>query len=333
MTRTISRARRPFYRGAARRLRRLIGRRASSALRRARAPAPTQTPVPSVSKADAFRFLNQATMGATQAEADRVVALGYEAWIDEQLLRPASLRTAAHPSAAGAAERPRPAPRPRRHLVPQRRGRVRSTAPARRVRAVGDHGRVAGRRARQSAVSRSPPTTICSRRGASAISATLIEAVTLHPAMGVYLSMLGNQKPNPAANIRPDENYARELMQLFTIGLVELAIDGTPRLDGAGQPIPTYTQPIIEGFAHAYTGWTYAGTANFAQPRPTRRTKRSRCSSTPDFHDTGRSSSSAASRFPAGQGGAAGSRCGARQYLRARRTWARSSRGGSSSGS
>ncbi len=66
----------------------------------------------------------------------------------------------------------------------------------------------------------------------------LIEAVTLHPAMGVYLSMLGNQRPNPAANIRPDENYARELMQLFTIGLVELEHDGTARLDATGPADP-----------------------------------------------------------------------------------------------
>ena len=70
-------------------------------------------------------------------------------------------------------------------------------------------------------------TTTCSRRTPSATSATLMENVTLHPAMGVYLSMLGNQKPDAARNIRPDENYARELMQLFTIGLVELNSDGS----------------------------------------------------------------------------------------------------------
>ena len=62
----------------------------------------------------------------------------------------------------------------------------------------------------------------------------LMEHVTLHPAMGVYLSMLGNRKPDPALNIRPDENYARELMQLFTIGLVQLNPDGTIQTDGLG---------------------------------------------------------------------------------------------------
>ena len=59
----------------------------------------------------------------------------------------------------------------------------------------------------------------------------LMQQVTLHPAMGEYLSMAGNEKPNPALNIRPDENYAREVMQLFSIGLVELNNDGSPKLD------------------------------------------------------------------------------------------------------
>jgi hypothetical protein len=86
------------------------------------------------------------------------------------------------------------------------------------------------------------------------------EAVTLHPMMGIYLSMLGNRKPNAELNIRPDENYARELMQLFTIGLVELNADGTPKLDAHNQPIPTYDQAVVEGFAHVFTGWHWACT-------------------------------------------------------------------------
>ena len=87
----------------------------------------------------------------------------------------------------------------------------------------------------------------------------LMQDVTLHPAMGVYLSMLGNRKPDAARNIRPDENYARELMQLFTIGLVQLE-RGRPLHDRrAGQPIPTYDQSVVEGFANVFTGWTYAG--------------------------------------------------------------------------
>jgi uncharacterized protein (DUF1800 family) len=91
----------------------------------------------------------------------------------------------------------------------------------------------------------------------------LLEAVTLHPAMGVYLSMLGNRKPDADLNIRPDENYAREILQLFSIGLVMLNPDGTVR-DGdpatAGvQPVPTYDQGVVRGFAHVFTGWNFAG--------------------------------------------------------------------------
>ena len=88
----------------------------------------------------------------------------------------------------------------------------------------------------------------------------LLEAVTLSPIMGMYLSMLGNEKPDIERNIRPDENYAREVMQLFSIGLLELNIDGSIKLDAAGNNIPTYDQSTIEGFAHVYTGWNFNGT-------------------------------------------------------------------------
>lgn len=87
----------------------------------------------------------------------------------------------------------------------------------------------------------------------------LLEEVTLHPAMGIYLSTLGNQKPNPELNIRPDENYAREVLQLFSVGLVVLNQDGTPRLDIFGRTMPTYDQFTVRGFAHVFTGWTFDG--------------------------------------------------------------------------
>ncbi|PCJ48815.1 MAG: hypothetical protein COA74_07445 [Gammaproteobacteria bacterium] len=94
----------------------------------------------------------------------------------------------------------------------------------------------------------------------------LLEDVTLHPVMGIYLSMLGNRRPDPQRNIRPDENYAREVMQLFSIGLVMLNQDGTFIQDGEGKAIPTYDQPIIEAFAHVFTGWNFAGTVDFFRP-------------------------------------------------------------------
>jgi uncharacterized protein (DUF1800 family) len=83
----------------------------------------------------------------------------------------------------------------------------------------------------------------------------LLEAVTLNPMMGQYLSMIRNEKADTARNIRPDENYARELMQLFSIGLVELNQDGSVKLDENQQPIPTYDQTTVKELARVFTGW------------------------------------------------------------------------------
>ncbi len=83
----------------------------------------------------------------------------------------------------------------------------------------------------------------------------LLEQVTLHPVMGVYLSMVRNEKANPAENIRPDENFAREVLQLFSIGLYELNTRGEALpLDN---PRPAYTQNQVEEFARVFTGWNY----------------------------------------------------------------------------
>ncbi|MEF1229302.1 DUF1800 family protein, partial [Vibrio fortis] len=86
----------------------------------------------------------------------------------------------------------------------------------------------------------------------------LIESVTLHAAMGDYLSMMANQKADPDNNRFPDENYAREVMQLFSIGLYGLNQDGTDKLDSQGQLIPTYSQDDIENLARVFTGWHIA---------------------------------------------------------------------------
>ena len=91
----------------------------------------------------------------------------------------------------------------------------------------------------------------------------LLEDVTLSPIMGTYLSHLGNEKADDALNIRPDENYAREVMQLFTIGLEELNLDGSAKLDAQGNTIATYGQVEIEGFARVFTGWTFADSETF----------------------------------------------------------------------
>lgn len=108
----------------------------------------------------------------------------------------------------------------------------------------------------------------------------LLYDVTRHPVMGFYLSALKNQKPDPANHLFPDENYAREIMQLFTIGLWKLNPDGTRRLSGgnaldpedldpagnvvpAGQPIPTYDNTTITQFARVFTGMTFADGVSF----------------------------------------------------------------------
>ncbi len=85
----------------------------------------------------------------------------------------------------------------------------------------------------------------------------IMQDVTLSPAMGYYLDMVNNDKPSVTLGTHADENYARELMQLFTVGLSMLNEDGSVQLDGSGNPIPTYTQATVSAFALVYTGWTY----------------------------------------------------------------------------
>jgi uncharacterized protein (DUF1800 family) len=84
---------------------------------------------------------------------------------------------------------------------------------------------------------------------------TLLEDVTLHPAMGYFLNTKGNQKENSAGRV-PDENYAREVMQLFTLGVYELNLDGTVKTSG-GVPLETYTQADVTGLARVFTGYDF----------------------------------------------------------------------------
>jgi uncharacterized protein (DUF1800 family) len=88
---------------------------------------------------------------------------------------------------------------------------------------------------------------------------TLVQEVTLHPAMGYYLNMLGSEKEDPAKGRLPNENFARELLQLFSIGLETLGRDGTVLRDAQGKPVPTYDQNVVLGFAKALSGWSFGG--------------------------------------------------------------------------
>ena len=85
----------------------------------------------------------------------------------------------------------------------------------------------------------------------------LLEDATLNPAMGVYLSTLDNRKEDTRTGRVPDENYAREVMQLFTIGLNELNNDGTKKIGTNGQPIETYTNSDVSNLARVFTGYSY----------------------------------------------------------------------------
>jgi uncharacterized protein (DUF1800 family) len=93
---------------------------------------------------------------------------------------------------------------------------------------------------------------------------TIMQDVTLSPAMGGYLNMLNSAKP--ATGQIANENYARELMQLFTTGLFMLNQDGTLQLDGSGNAIPVYSEEQVQAFSRAFTGWTYANASGTGAP-------------------------------------------------------------------
>lgn len=84
---------------------------------------------------------------------------------------------------------------------------------------------------------------------------TILTRMTLSPAMGNYLNMVNNGKPTGTQ--QANENYARELLQLFSIGLYKLNTDGTPQTDASGELIASYDEDVIKGFARTFTGWTY----------------------------------------------------------------------------
>ena len=264
-------------------------------------PPPPPPPVP-ITKAEAVQFLNQAGFGALDADAQEVIDLGFDGWIDSQMLKPVSLQlphveSVPPPQFMFQLQEDRVDIWFRNVVNGEDQLRQRVAFALSEILVVSQLG----------ALSQAPYALAdyydVLAQNAFGNYRTLLEEVTLHPAMGVYLSMLGNEKPNPALNIRPDENYARELMQLFSIGLVELNLDGTEKLDAFGQPIPTYNQAIIEGFAHVYTGWTWAGSPSFEQARGTRQNQVVPMELWPAYHDTGEKLLLNNVTLPAGQTG------------------------------
>ena len=262
---------------------------------------PPPPPVP-ITKAEAFQFLNQASFGATEAEAQVVINMGIESWIDDQLRQPASLHfpflqalPIVQPMGLMNADRLDIWFRNALHGDDQLRQRVAFALSE--ILVVSQLGALNGR----------PYSTTSYYdvlvRNAFGNYRDLLGEVTLHPAMGVYLSMLSNEKPDVVNNIRPDENYAREVMQLFSIGLVALNQDGTVVTNDQGQPVPTYDQSIIEGFAHVYTGWTYANSPRFRNPPQSLVGDVAPMQLWPAFHDTGPKKILNGVTIPQGQSG------------------------------
>ena len=265
-------------------------------------PPPPPPPPPPIGKAEAFQFLNQASFGATEAEASSVIAMRFERWIDDQMLKTASLQlpfmmALEPPDFMGQLHADRVDIWFRNVLLNDDQLRQRVAFALSEIMVVSQLGAL---QARPFAVAGYYDVLV---ENAFGNYRDLIEEVTLHPAMGVYLSMLGNRAPDPTRNIRPDENYARELMQLFSIGLVELNLDGSQKLDANNQPIPTYDQEIIEGFAHVFTGWTWAGSPSFGSGRVSNENQARPMELWPQFHDTGPKKLLNNVTLPAGQTG------------------------------
>lgn len=210
--------------------------------------------------ADAARFLAQATFGVTTADIARVRAIGYSAWIDEQFAKPA---TKLQPFMDRVGRETDPY---KERLLWSWWRSANSGPDQLRQRAAFALSQIFVISAQNMAINgyrNSGPADFYDTLldGTAGNFRTLLENVSLHPMMGLYLSHFGNKQEDPATGVRPDENYAREVMQLFSIGLYELNPDGTQKL-AVGKPIPTYGQSDIEGLAKVFTGWGWGGLLN-----------------------------------------------------------------------
>jgi len=234
--------------------------------------------------AGAARLLTQATFGPTQAEVDTLATGSTDAWITAQLAMPFSSHRAAaladlaayggnSDGTMNAANRQ--AAWFKLALTAPDQLRQRVAFALSQIFVVSD-------------VSIDQPEALANYydllgNGAFGNFRTLLEDVTLSPMMGIYLSSLRNSKAT--ATTSPDENYAREVMQLFTIGLSLLQPDGTLKLDASGLPIPTYNQTTVTEMAKVFTGWGYPST-NLNAFRSAPADYFSRMQLFPSYHDT-----------------------------------------------
>ncbi|MBS0583535.1 MAG: DUF1800 domain-containing protein [Proteobacteria bacterium] len=217
--------------------------------------------------ADASRFLAQTTFGPTDADIQRLVKLGYLAWLDDQFAAPPTRML----DYLGWVKNTLGEDVDTNHVLEAWwLGALGGPDPGNNALIHRDQLRQRVAFALSEIFVVSTKTTLIDQfpngqayfydvlvNDAFGNFRQLLEDVTLSPAMGVYLNMLSNQRTDSTKNIHPDENYAREVNQLFTVGLVLLNPDGTPQLSG-GLPIPTYTQDTVKAFAHVFTGWNWA---------------------------------------------------------------------------
>ena len=273
----------------------------------------------SAAQRDAARLLTQATYGPTMADIDRVASIGPSAWINQQIATPATL----HLEATDAHYRAmlplfnvgRATPEVSciqsllcRHARRDIWWRTAVTAPdqlRQRVAFALSQFFVVSDLNADVAYTQYAPADFYDTLVVNAFGdfRTLLEEVTLHPAMGRYLGMLQNGKADPARNTEPDENFAREVMQLFTIGLTELNPDGTPRSAADGSPLPTYGDPEITDFARVFTGWNYANAIrwNFGRGNAGMVGHVEAMRANEAYHDTGAKTLLRGQRLPAGR--------------------------------
>jgi len=230
-------------------------------------------PTPIVSAEDASRFLEQATFGATDASIHHLSLIGYQAWLNEQFAIAPTPHEPAVEQAVIVNNPPCSASNVTCNatLFDQNASDEGFVQDGFWQQAIAGNDQLRQRveyaLTQQFVISSEANFSIQSMPrgeanyydvlGADAFGnfRTLLQDVTLNPIMGQMLSMLGNDKGN--ANTDPDENYAREIMQLFTIGLYQLNDDGSQKLDSNGQPIPTYSNNDVMGLAAVFTGWSW----------------------------------------------------------------------------
>lgn len=210
------------------------------------------------SDAAAARFLGQATLGYTDADIAAVRSLGFEAWLTQEIARPISQSNWDWLVSKGIDKDPNAQmvatgfdPQIWQRLLSASDGlRQRVTLALAEIFVVGFDGITGGYKQFKMAAYWDVLAS-----NAFGNFRTLLEAVTLNPAMGSYLNTAGNQKENAATGRLPDENYAREVMQLFSIGLFSLNSDGTVKTDANGKAIESYTQDTVSQLARCFTGW------------------------------------------------------------------------------